>query len=82
MQHLLNSGMKFIILLCTNIVVYVAFRGSTALHMATKIGNATAVDMLLKVTAVDMPCEDRTIYVNKCDNDGFTAVYYAIHDSR
>ena len=65
-----------------NIFIYVAFRGNTALHMATRMGNETAVEMLLKLTAVDMVCEDRTIYVNKCDNNGFTAVYYAIKASR
>ena len=59
-----------------------AFRGSTALHMAVKMGNVTAVETLLKVAALDMPCEDRTIYVNKCDNDGFTAVCIAIRDRR
>ena len=59
-------------------VVYVTFRGDSALHIATKMGNMTVVDMLLKASE----CEDRTIDVNKHDNNGCTAVYYAIQASR
>ena len=53
-------------------------RGGSALHVAAKMGNVTVVDMLL--TASEN--QDRTIDVNKCDNIGYTPVYYAILASR
>ena len=78
-QQLNNSGIKFISSLCKNIVVYVVFRGSTALHTASKNGNVEAVNMLLKKASES---QNRTINVNKSDNNSFTAVFYAIQASR
>ena len=54
------------------------FRGDSALHIATKIGNMTAVNTLLKANE----CQDPTVDVNKCDNSGFTAAFYAIKSNR
>ena len=73
--NLLESDIKCIILLCTNIVLYVAFRGGSALHMASRMGNMAVVDMLLT-------CQDGTVDVDKLDNNNRTAVYYAIYASR
>ena len=72
--NLLESDIKCIILLCTNIVLYVAFRGGSALHMASRMGNMAVVDMLL--------CQDDAVDVNMVDIDDWTAVFYAIQASR
>ena len=65
-------------LLCINIVIYVAFKRNSALHVAAKLGNVKAVDVLLNASE----CQDCIIDVNKCDYRDFTAVYYAIQASR
>ena len=71
---------KFIILLCTNIFVYVAFRGALTLHMATKGGNVAAVEDILFKASV---AQDSDIDINKIvDNSGYTAAYYAFRDRR
>ena len=57
------------------------FREDSVLHYTTKMGNMTAVDMLVKASKR----QDRTIEIdniNECENSGFTAVRYAIVASR
>ena len=50
----------------------------SALHVATKMGNVTVLDMLL--TASDS--QDYAIDVNNCNKLEHTAVYYAIQSNR
>ncbi|KAF2368056.1 Ankyrin repeat-containing domain [Trinorchestia longiramus] len=68
-QQLLNAGTK---------LSRVDNRGGSALHVAAKMGNVTVVDMLLTTSE----SEERNVDVNKCDNIGYTPVYYAINASR
>ena len=71
---------KFIIWLCKNIFVYVAFREALTIHMATKGGNVAAVEDILFKASV---AQDRDIDINKIvDNSGYTAAYYAFRDRR
>ncbi|XP_076044975.1 uncharacterized protein LOC143027554 isoform X2 [Oratosquilla oratoria] len=68
-QQLLNAGTRLSI---------VDNRGGTALHMAAKNGNVTVIDMLLTTSEH----EEKELDINKCDNIGYTPVYYAINASR
>ncbi|KAK4313729.1 hypothetical protein Pmani_014950 [Petrolisthes manimaculis] len=52
--------------------------GGSALHFAAKNGNVTVIDMLL--TTLEQ--EERDIDINRCDNIGYTPIYYAINSSR
>ena len=68
-QQLLNAGTR---LSCVD------NRGGSALHIAAKMGNVTVVDMLL----TNSESEEKNIDINRCDNIGYTPVYYAINASR
>ncbi|RXG57649.1 Ankyrin-1 [Armadillidium vulgare] len=68
-QQLINAGTKLSV---------VDNRGGTALHMAAKNGNVTVIDMLLTTSEH----EERDIDINRTDNIGYSAVYYAINASR
>ncbi|XP_047740699.1 uncharacterized protein LOC108682971 isoform X3 [Hyalella azteca] len=68
-QQLLNAGTK---------LSRTDNRGGSALHVAAKMGNVTVVDMLL----TSSESGERIIDINKCDNIGYTPVYYAINASR
>lgn len=52
--------------------------GGSALHVAAKNGNVTVIDMLLTT----LEREERDIDINRCDNIGYTPIYYAINSSR
>ncbi|XP_068235366.1 uncharacterized protein [Palaemon carinicauda] len=68
-QQLINAGTRLSI---------VDNRGGSALHMAAKNGNVTVIDMLLTTSEL----EERDIDFNRCDNIGYTPIYYAINASR
>ncbi|XP_027215581.1 uncharacterized protein [Penaeus vannamei] len=68
-QQLINAGTRLSI---------VDNRGGSALHMAAKKGNVTVIDMLLTTSEL----EERDIDINRCDNIGYTPIYYAINASR
>ncbi|XP_069182377.1 uncharacterized protein [Procambarus clarkii] len=68
-QQLINAGTRLSL---------VDNRGGTALHMAAKNGNVTVIDMLLTTSEL----EERDVDINRCDNIGYTPIYYAINASR
>ena len=68
-QQLINAGTRLSL---------VDNRGGSALHMAAKKGNVTVIDMLLTTSEL----EERDVDINRCDNIGYTPIYYAISSSR
>ncbi|XP_071522835.1 uncharacterized protein [Panulirus ornatus] len=68
-QQLINAGTRLSL---------VDNRGGSALHMAAKNGNVTVIDMLLTTSEL----EERDVDINRCDNIGYTPIYYAINASR
>ncbi|KAG7176681.1 Ankyrin-1-like 6 [Homarus americanus] len=68
-QQLINAGTRLSIM---------DNRGGSALHMAAKNGNVTVIDMLLTTSEL----EERDVDINRCDNIGYTPIYYAINASR
>ncbi|CAL4072060.1 unnamed protein product, partial [Meganyctiphanes norvegica] len=70
-QQLINAGTRLSL---------VDNRGGSALHMAAKNGNVTVIDMLL--TSTEELEDEHLVDINRCDNIGYTPVYYAINASR
>lgn len=50
---------------------------TSVLHTAAKYNNFAAIDMILKIVL-----ENKTLDINLADENGFTAIYYAISAGR